>query len=361
MDNAPIGAPPCSFGSIACFPDLQIIGHSVNCRKTNLIGGPGAKMTAARAHFPAQFIRFSLLREAISGAMLAALFWGSLIVSTRAQEIPPLQVLTNAQQVLDLGIEGARRAPHPVQLRAVVTYAVIRRPWFYVQDATAGILVICTNESRQPLAGQLVEITGKVIAGLQAPHVYADHYTVVGSAPFPIPHRTDSARLAIGEDFGQWVELEGNVVDYFVHPEQDSLLLQEGDQHFVVNISLAEPLAIPSTWLGARMAVQGVCWTQARADGVPTAFRIHTPGTNHLRVLREGPTNLFLLPLRTLNSLASQPSLHDQRVRIAGTVTLWLPGGSLFLRDETGAIQARLLKPISEEPYNLSVNGETLV
>ncbi|MGA2247578.1 MAG: HAMP domain-containing sensor histidine kinase [Verrucomicrobiota bacterium] len=283
-----------------------------------------------------------------------------MIVSTKAQENQPLRVLTNAQQVLDLGIEGARCAPHPVQLRAVVTYAVIRRPWFYVQDATAGVLVICTNESRQPVAGQLVEIAGTVVPGLQAPHVYAANYTVIASASFPVAHRTDSARLAIGEDFGQWVALEGNVVDYFVHPEQDSLLLQEGDQHFVVNISLTGPLAIPVTWLGARVEVQGVCWTQARADGVPTAFRIHTPGTNNIRVLREGPTNLFALPLRTLNSLASQPSLHDQRVRIAGTVTLLLPGESLFLRDQTGAIQARLLKPISEEPYILSVNGETL-
>jgi signal transduction histidine kinase len=321
---------------------------------------PGANTAAGLTHFWNQTSVSPRLLPLIPKSALIALWLGASASSVWGAENQPLALLTNAQQVLDLGIDGAMLAPHPVQLRAVVTSVVIRRPWFYVQDATAGILVICTNESRQPVAGQLIEVAGMTIPGLQAPHVYAPTYTIVGSAPFPVPHRTNPSRLAIGEDFGQWVALEGNVVDYFVHPEQDSLLLQEGDQHFVVNISLKAPSAIPANWLGARVEVQGVCWTQTRADGVPTAFRIHTPGTNHIRVLRDGPTNLFALPLRTLNSLASQPSLHDQRVRIAGTVTCLLPGDSLFLRDQTGAIQARLLKPISEEPYILSVNGETL-
>ena len=155
--------------------------------------------------------------------------------------------------------------------------------------------------------------------------------------------------------------MEGNVLDYFLHPEQVSLLLQEGEQHFVVNISLTQPITIPSNWLGARVAVQGVCWTEARSDRVPTAFRIHAPGTNTLTVLRNGPTNLFALPLRSVSSLVGQSGVHDQRVRVAGCVTLFLPDQSLFLRDDTGAIQARLLKPISTLPYLASVNGETLL
>ena len=80
--------------------------------------------------------------------ILTALLLGAAAEPLAAQETTPLELLTNAQQVLDLGIEGARRAPHPVRLRAVVTYATIRAPWFYAQDATAGILVICTNRDR---------------------------------------------------------------------------------------------------------------------------------------------------------------------------------------------------------------------
>src|SRR6516162_8264471 len=102
---------------------------------------------------------------------LAVLVLQSAVGLVSAQEAVPLTVLTNAQQVLDLGIEGARRAPHPVHLRAVVTCPVRGRPWFYAQDATGGILVVCTNLLRPPSAGELVEIFGKAGPGLSAPHV----------------------------------------------------------------------------------------------------------------------------------------------------------------------------------------------
>ncbi len=277
-----------------------------------------------------------------------------------APEPGSLDVLTNAQQVLALGIDGARQSPHPVHLRGVVTYPVIRRPWFYMQDATAGILVVCTNLPNPPLAGQVVDVVGQSGPGLQAPHVFYADYRVVGSAPVPAPRYTDPTRLALGEEFGQWVSLEGNVLDYLVHPDQLSLLLQEGDHHFVANISLHEPMTVPDHWLGARVEVRGVCWTEALEDGVPTAFRIHSPGTNTLTLLRRGPTNLFGWPLQTARALRNQTSARDQRVRVAGTVTLLLPDETLFLFDGTGNIQARLLKPITERPYISSVNADTL-
>lgn len=282
------------------------------------------------------------------------------MVAAVAQESASLGLLTNASQVLALGIEGSKSAPHPVRLRAAVTYPAIRRPWFYAQDATAGILVVCTNASRQPLAGQLVEITGAAGPGLQAPHVFYADYRVLGTAPLPQPQHADPDRLALGDGFGQWVSVEGNVVDYLNHPEQISLLLQEGSQHFVVNISLKHPMAVPANWLGARVEAQGVCWTEDRSDGVPISFRIHSPGTSTITVLRGGPTNLFSLPLRSIKSLVSQSGIQDQRVRITGCVTLLLTNQSLFLRDDTGAIQARLLKPISTSAYLFSVNADTL-
>jgi signal transduction histidine kinase len=165
----------------------------------------------------------------------------------------------------------------------------------------------------------------------------------------------------MGEDFGQWVSLEGNVIDWFLHPDQLSLLLQEGPHHFVVNISLSEPIATPPNWLGSRVEVHGVCWTEDGGDGVPTDFRIHTPGTNTVTILRNGPPSLFASPLYNIRSLITEPDARDRRVRVSGTATLLLPDQSLFVRDETGSIQARLLRPISRTPYFLSVNAETLM
>jgi len=277
-----------------------------------------------------------------------------------AQETGGLEILTNAQQVLALGIEGARQAPHPVRLHGVVTYPVIRRPWFYVQDATGGILVVCTNLSHLPAAGQWVEVVGQAGPGLQAPHVLFADYTVLGTAPLPTPWHTDPSRLALGEGFGRWVALEGNVLDFLLYPGQVSLLLQEGEHHFVANLSLSEAMTVPDYWVGARVEVRGVCWTEAREDGVPTSFRIHSPGTNTLTVLRPGPTNLFGWPLHTAGGLRDQTSARGQRVRVAGVVTLLHPDQTLFLRDGTGTLQARLLKPITDQPYLGSVNAQTL-
>jgi signal transduction histidine kinase len=292
---------------------------------------------------------------------LAVLVLQSAVGLVSAQEAVPLTVLTNAQQVLDLGIEGARRAPHPVHLRAVVTCPVRGRPWFYAQDATGGILVVCTNLLRPPSAGELVEIFGKAGPGLSAPHVLEGDFRVIGAAALPKPRRIDPARMTMGEGFGQWIVQEGNVLDYFIHPEQLSLLLQEGDHHCVVNIALTEPIGIPADWLGARLEVQGVCWTEARADGVAMAFRIHAPGTNNIAMLRPGPTSLFGWPLHTTGSLNKQRGARDSRVRVVGNVLLSLPSQALFLRDETGALQARLLKPISGLRYIYSVNADTLL
>src|SRR5437879_4858208 len=54
-------------------------------------------------------------------------------------------VLTNVQQVVDLGLETARHSTNLVLLRGVVTLPVAGASWAYVQDATAGILVTYTN------------------------------------------------------------------------------------------------------------------------------------------------------------------------------------------------------------------------
>ena len=89
----------------------------------------GRRANGVRVRSCQRYARFTLVALLLEAA---AAFAG-------APDTAPLELLTNAQQVLALGVEGASRAPHPVRLRAVVTCPVIGRPWFYAQDATAGI------------------------------------------------------------------------------------------------------------------------------------------------------------------------------------------------------------------------------
>jgi len=281
------------------------------------------------------------------------------LTSHAAEPVSPssLPLLTTARQILDLGVEGARRSPHPVKLTAVVTYPFFNRRWFYVQDGTAGVLVIQTNAAFQPVAGQQVEITGRAGPGEFAAHVFDANARVVGAGPFPQPHRTDLARLEAGAEFGHWIAVEGRVVDIFLHTQQLSLLIASGDHRFITNLRLDTPMKLPTHWLGARVEVRGVCWTiTSRAGHKPVGFRIHSPGTNMIRFLEPGSTNVFNQPLHTAKSLQSTLLPPDARIRLTGTVTLFHTRSQLFLRDDTGAVRVRLLAPLFADNNLHSLN-----
>src|SRR5262249_4526062 len=78
-------------------------------------------------------------------------------------------VFTNAQEILDLGIDKARGISAPVVITGVLTFPVPDRSWAFVQDSTAGILVAYTNGDVHPVPGERVKVTGHVGAGLLAP------------------------------------------------------------------------------------------------------------------------------------------------------------------------------------------------
>ena len=63
------------------------------------------------------------------------LFFARLIYSAVPEAATPPVLLTNAQQVLDLGIENARRATNFAALRGVVTFPVPGLNGVFVQDA----------------------------------------------------------------------------------------------------------------------------------------------------------------------------------------------------------------------------------
>src|SRR5262245_49564937 len=92
---------------------------------------------SSAAYSPGQE-RFCLCRAWVAcAALFLCLFTGGAKAGDS-----PLALLTNAQQVIDLGMDGARRNPYPVKLRGVITYvAVTHRDWIFVQDETAGLLV----------------------------------------------------------------------------------------------------------------------------------------------------------------------------------------------------------------------------
>jgi len=92
-----------------------------------------------------------------------------------------LPVLTTAREVHQLNREEAQRG-YPVKIQGVVTCFLPERQAFTIQDATRGLYVQDSSESRSvsPEIGEYLEIEGKTDPSLFAPIVDAEHVSDLG-------------------------------------------------------------------------------------------------------------------------------------------------------------------------------------
>jgi signal transduction histidine kinase len=254
--------------------------------------------------------------------------------------------LTNAQQVIDLGLAEARRSLHRARVRGVVTFPVEGEKRVFVQDETAGLLVAFTNANLHLEAGQFVQVNGNAGAGLLAPMLIDANVEVLGKAPMPQPRPASAPRLAAGELFGQWISIEGVVRDVAWNAERRILFVSSGGLRFHAIMQPCAETALHEEWLDARVELQGVCWTDVDRENKATGFTLYSPGTNHVAFRRAGTRDVF--DKRALARSTAEELRHqsDERVKLAGTVTYHAPNGTLFLRDGSGGFEARLLVPL---------------
>ena len=307
-----------------------------------------------------QFPNYNIQRALSKAALGLALFRG-LGLAAEPAGADALPLLTNAQQVLDLGIEKARRSPYPVALRGVVTFRVSGNNSVFVQDSTAGILVLSWDPGIQLEPGQAVEARGRVGAGLLSPIVTEAAITVTGTSPLPEPRSVSAARLASGEFFWQWVQIEGGVRDVAREPTRLIVFISSGGIRFHAVIQPYPDPEIPVDWLDAQVRLRGICWTDTDRENKPAGFTLYVPGPSHLSLVRPGSSNIFSLPALSPEARAGLNRQSDRRVRLSATVVFHSPDGLLFLQDETGPFQARLLAPLAKaHPYGLYLERPSL-
>src|SRR5438128_191637 len=177
------------------------------------------------------------------------IFSGAWCLALGASPVP----LTTAQQVLDLGLESARRAVIPVRLQGLVTYPDAGGGVIYVQDSSAGIRVAYTNANYQPASGQMVVVEGSAAGGVFAPFVDCANVRVIGSSAIPEPCEAPAGRMAAGELFGQWVQVERVVRDLAKEPDRVILFVSSGGLRFHSVIQPFSGSALPLEWLDARV------------------------------------------------------------------------------------------------------------
>src|SRR4051794_18091873 len=111
-------------------------------------------------------------RSCISCPIVFGLLWlcfSFLISSAGESARSPVTVFTNAQQILELGIDKARGTLESATITGVVTYPLPDRTMAFVQDDTAGVLVLYTNADAEAVSGYSVKVVGRIGAGLLSP------------------------------------------------------------------------------------------------------------------------------------------------------------------------------------------------
>jgi len=282
-------------------------------------------------------------------ARLPLLFAGVILFVTapsRAVADAPLPLLTNAQQILDLGPDAVRRSSYPARLRGVVTFAVEGSAFAFVQDTTAGIQVVCSSSTTSLLAGQLVEVNGVAGGALIAPMLVDAQVSILGTARMPEPRKVPAARLSAGDAYGQWVAIEGVVRDIAWNAGKRILFISSGGLRFHAVMQPCPDTTLPTNWIDARVELRGVCSTDVDREHKPMGFTLYMPSTNEITFVSPKSIDPFNQPALSLRSDPKIRRQSDDRVKVAGTV-LFQADGIIYLRTDTGAAEARLLVPLA--------------
>ncbi len=291
-------------------------------------------------NFLPETMRAELSPRLLSALAAASLLLGGSIPGSFAADPGAPTLLTNVQQILNLGIDGARNSMLPVRVRGVLTYASGEYPgWIYLQDATAGMLFICTNLNFPPTPGLFVELEGVAEAGALAPYVKNANARVLGEAPLPQPWRAPAQRLAAGTNFGQWSAISGTVRDVAAFSNRLTLQMSSEGQSFVLWVEQENPTRLPTEWLDAVLEMRGIPWPITDSTSRPVGFRFHVPSTNFIQVQRPGSADVFERAIpRAVATLRQAGNDLDTRVKVTIVITHYSSGGWMFGQDETGTL-----------------------
>lgn len=258
-----------------------------------------------------------------------------------------LTTLTSASQVHQLSREEAQRG-YPVEVRGVVTCVLPERQAFTIQDATRGIYVVDSSESRSvvPEIGEYLQIEGKTDPSLFAPIIDADHVKDLGQGRMPQPIQPTWDRLMNGSLDAQYVELEGVIATI----GSNSLTLFTGDGRLRVELAVVgmKPAEL-ERYEDAVIRIRGCLF--ASWDYVTHLVKIGDVRLYgaEISVDQPAPRDMFSLPLKTVSNLMefNPRASVFQRVKVSGVVICAQPP-RYYLMDGGNGLQFVLKKPTPE-------------
>ena len=260
-----------------------------------------------------------MFRPALFRSWLCAAMTAVLSVSVPAPAAEGAVNFTNVAQVLALGRTVSRDSNFTARFTGVVTHSVPGRQRIAVQEGSNTIVVVAGGAVMA--RGTMVEAEGWVAPGEFGPILERARVKVTGMAPVPVPLAARHKDLSSGKHHGRYVSFRGAVRDMVASGGLLSLLLSEGELTFQAELPVRNDFKIPRDWADAVVELQGVCWTAVDGYGLGYAFTIQGMGTNDLRVIRPGRTNVFVSELLGTADAARAATNTEARVRVKGVVT----------------------------------------
>jgi signal transduction histidine kinase len=282
--------------------------------------------------------------RAASCQMALAVFFLSLTTFTAWAQTD--EGLNSAAEVRALTPEQAQQKI-PVHLNGVVTFCSRDISSCFVEDATAGIYVTFPLNlwptNLEP--GQAVDVEGATSPGEYAPVVVVQRLTVTGRAQLPSPQSVSYDQLASGAEDSQFVEIGGVVrsLRKFGTTELYEMEIATGSGRLLVYLKNL-PATKPDELLDSTVRVRGVCATMFNHQRQLFAVDLMVPREEDLQVEIPAAQHPAEIPARSIGSLFqfTPQGNHSHRVKVTGTVTLFVPGTKLYLQDEQRGVLAEI-------------------
>jgi signal transduction histidine kinase len=261
-----------------------------------------------------------------------------MLAGVAAAAEPAPTVLTH---IAEVKASPAGSPAQPVRLRGVITVSLGNRSGAFLQDETGGIFV--SPKKPQPTflrAGDWVECTGWTAAGQYAPMIVPDQIEYLGRKEIPAPLLVNLGEFATGRHDGEWVEATGVVRTLVLKPDtRPELQLAVGRERLRVQICDVRGI-VPEGLIDAEIRVAGVAsgfFNRDRQLLMPVLF---APDWIQVVVTRPAPGDPFNAALRSTTSLFryAPDEQWGHMARVRGTVTHYLPGKAIFIRDDDGPL-----------------------
>jgi diguanylate cyclase (GGDEF)-like protein len=223
----------------------------------------------------------------------------------------------------------------PVAFEATVTYHLPGSIGIFVQDGGFAIYADAPKDATL-IPGDRVLVRGTTRAGFR-PDIVAESVTVLGRGAVPAPVPASYTGLVRGDFDCMRVAVHGKVrsADLVTYGKVANIYLElsmdGGPVDAIINSGNGSMLGkLPGAEVEVTGSASGIFDSKQQLTGIV----LKVPSISDLKVLQGAPSGPDALPITPMDEILGHSYVRDlsERVRVAGTITYYLPGAAVVLQ-----------------------------